>query len=108
MTHVHIERDATDCDGRITRTWVQTCGDTDADDTHEQAWLAIQPPYWGDPDTSPHDGHAYVSVRGGRITYVASWSTEEGGVAIEATPCFRDCSDAEPTYRDHRAEEAGY
>lgn len=100
-THIHVETAATDCDGPVYRTYVVWCPDGSED--YE---------FWANHVKSMT--YAYADSGELRITSGddfrrAQWweTTDEGSCHVSATLCRDECED-ESTYRDVRAEQAGY
>lgn len=103
MFHVHIYREASDCDGVIQRSYIQEVeGDLYAAYAAEVGWAV-----------AGNKGRVSVSTETfdlsedefGYRTFV-DYPTEEGYVSITVETC--DCPDFDSTYRDLRAESMGY
>lgn len=95
MTHLHVYSYAVDCDGPIEQTYVDwTRGLSEW--IGDQITMAFAR---GNPE--PHVSGEYD------LRATISYATDEGGVTVEAVVCEDDCPDT-TTYRDIRAEQAGY
>lgn len=106
MIHAHFSREARDCDGLYSQTYITKPG-PDCDDLDFIDGVVS------------HVVNAYSLFTTGTLrvkridddTLDLEWyeSTEEGFIAIEARICRDDCDLDEPgTHRDHTAELAGY
>lgn len=110
--HAHFESYTTDCDGPITREYVLTMTDDEKTDgmgdLHfcERVLCSV--------------ANVYGLFRRGTLRIecedegsdekTLTWNevTEEGTRHVVARICSDDCDTGETTYRDHRAEAAGY
>lgn len=102
--HAHVSTDSADCDGRYSRTYVET--PTEAERADDFSDLVFKERVLA----------AYVSVVPGIVVkvevtmdgFTAAETTDEGYRHVEVEWCeYEECDDA-PTYRDHRAESMGY
>lgn len=89
--HAHIDIQSQDCDGRISRSYVASYANAEeALDLHRPT------------------SESYTIVRSGDWICIRE-VTEEGHRSTELTFCEEHgCDEIKSTYRDHRAEEAGY
>lgn len=117
--HAHIAHDTTDCDGRITTSYLMTM--TDDDRARKVAAAGVND--FTDIEFTDRvvstivnayslEGEATLTVTrlgDGDVRLVWSEPTEEGHRFSEATLCTDPCDLGErSTYRDHRAESMGY
>jgi hypothetical protein len=107
LLHAHIVRGSMDCDGQIDRTYIEKPDpDEDPDDFRDRMTGLNLPAkhHMTAPDGTTFTIDVTFTVGGFR------WSapTEEGWVSYEVQWCEDECDLDESTYRDHRAEEAGY
>lgn len=104
--HAHFNSSSMDCDGQIDRSYVVKARQGEDDlDFHDRIVSLVVSTY------------ALMSQATLQVTRLGDdevrldWSepTDEGYRSTEAVICNRDdCDENETTYRDHRAEEAGY
>lgn len=106
MIHAHFSREARDCDGLYSQTYVTRPGPGVIDRDFANGVVTSI--------VNVYSLFTTGTLRVKRIddeTLDLEWyeSTEEGFIAIEARICRDDCDLDEPsTYRDHTAELAGY
>ena len=103
MVHVHIYREASDCDGVIRRSYIQDVeGDLYAAYAAEVGWAVAgskgKVAVFTDTFVLSDEHYGYR-------TFVDR-QTEEGYVSMQIETC--DCQDFDSTYRDLRAESMGY
>lgn len=110
--HAHIDRDATDCDGRMSHSHVvsptpEELADQFGDIHFMERVVGSATSVYALLDTGRLD-----VTRTGTGTYDLKfeWSepTEEGSIHIEGRFCTDDCNLDESSQRDHRAESMGY
>lgn len=100
MTHLHVIRHSTDCDGSYTREHVAT-GDLFEVGVHHLLELTLNGLGYFDLTTFEDGEESRYRLRAGA-------PTDEGGWEIEATECDDDCDTDARSQRDHRAEAMGY
>lgn len=110
--HAHIDTYAVDCDGPISNSYVMTMNDDEKAsefgdiEFHNRVVASVVNTYsifqQGTLRVTSGEGADYVAM--------LEWSeqTEEGGRSTSAFICENDCDTGERSYRDHRAEDAGY
>lgn len=113
MLHAHIDRTATDCDGRLDQSYIMTPNDEErADDLGDVAfhWRVIGQIV--NTYSILDKGHLDVTrLDGGAADVMVEWSedTEEGYVMVTGRFCEdEDCDLGEHSQRDHSAEAMGY
>lgn len=111
--HAHVSSDTSDCDGRISRSYVITFNDDERRENsrliNNFADLHFKERVLGGVVSfhpSGFDGDAEVHITRDGFTY--SEPTDEGYHHVEVEWCEDDCSEVRETYRDHRAESMGY
>lgn len=102
--HAHVHTDATDCDGRIERTYVLDLVDDEEEYDFQARVLAsvvnVTPAYGGRLDVE--------HVEDGLTRLLWAEGTDEGRRHVEATFCRSVVCDQRSTQRDHAAEAMGY
>lgn len=109
--HAHVRTYSVDCDGPISRSWVETMNDdeiaesqksvNDFSDIHFMNRVFVN-------RCGPFAvRHMSVTIEDGRVEW--DETTEEGGTTGLIEWCEDPhCTTDERTYRDHRAESMGY
>ncbi len=118
--HAHISIESADCDGRYSRSYIETMNETELSDKEAAIALGIALGKEGAVnDFSDLDFKA--RVLGNRVSYhehskvfispegfEVQMPTDEGYSHSEVRWCTDNCDETRSTYRDHTAEAAGY
>lgn len=110
--HAHVSRETSDCDGAISNEYIMSPNEAEVEASEKANGIND----FSEIDFRERVLCAIISVyscESGRLTVDASgfeWveQTEEGYRAARVLWCDDDCQRDERTYRDHRAEAAGY
>lgn len=100
MTHIHVTRESSDCDGSYTNEYTRP-GDLWSAGVH--SLLELTSYGTGYFNLTPFEDGDETRYR-----LRAGAPTDEGGWEIEVIECDNACDPDASSYRDHRAEEAGY
>jgi hypothetical protein len=103
ILHAHVNSYSSDCDGPIERSFIIVTEDTERDGlgelTFKERVLALQVSFYA---------LAGATVRLTEHGFDYDEPTEEGHRSIEVRWCSDLCDLEEQSYRDIRAEQAGY
>jgi hypothetical protein len=112
MLHAHIDRTATDCDGRLDQSYVVTMLDSEVENQfgdiefHNRVVAQFVNTYSILSTGSLEVTRLDVGTHD--VKFEWSEGTEEGYVMVTGRFCIDECDDSEFSQRDHTAEAMGY